>query len=177
MRRDAALMLQLCLSLCMVLMANAQADDLGQLFTSPMERARIDALRGGTRPQQETSAPAARMVVNGTLRGSDGKRLVWLNGAAINPSSADNMTLLGDGRVELTWREGTRTLKPGQGMDHSSGEVFEYHTPVPVAPVPAATAPESRTETVPTTPVVEGEQKAATEAVPVKAPESKAKKS
>lgn len=178
MRRDAIRMLQLYLSLCTVLMANAQADNLGQLFTSPLERARIDALRAGMRPQQETaSATAARVVVNGTLRGSDGKRLVWLNGAAINPSSADNMTLLGDGRVKFNWREGTRTLKPGQGIDQSSGEVFEYHTPVPVAPAPTATASESPGAPAPARPVAEGKEKAATDTVPVNAPEAKAKKS
>ncbi|MBU2478397.1 MAG: hypothetical protein KKA36_04850, partial [Gammaproteobacteria bacterium] len=127
---------------------------LGQLFTSASERARIDTLRAGTQPQQETaaaSAPAAHIVVNGTLQGSDGKRLVWLNGSAVNPSDSSDMALLGDGRVELSWRDGKRKVKPGQGLDQASGEIFEHQTPAPVAAAkePEATAKPDGAATIP----------------------------
>ena len=166
------------LIICAACNGVAQADDLGRLFTSATERARIDALRAGMKPQQQASpstAPA-RVVVNGTLRGSDGKRLVWLNGAPVNPGNTNAMNLLGDGRVELSWREGTRTLKAGQGIDQSSGEVFDYQTPVPIPTAPTVTAPASTPEATPATPV-EGAEKAATDSEPDTLSESKAKPS
>lgn len=166
------------LIICAALTGGTHADDLGRLFTSAAERARIDALRAGMKPQQASpsSTAPARVVVNGTLQGSDGKRLVWLNGAPVNPGNTNDMNLLGDGRVELSWREGTRTLKAGQGIDQSSGEVFEYHTPVPVPTAPVTT-PGSMPEATPATPVVEGEEKAATDSAPASTPVPKAKPS
>lgn len=135
------LCIMLGLAISFISTGNVLADDLGRLFTSASERARIDALRAGAPQEAAPTATADRMVVNGTLRGSDGKRLVWLNGNAVNPDSARDMTLLRDGRVQLSWRDGKRIVKPGQGLDQASGEIFEHQTPVP-APVAAAKEPE-----------------------------------
>lgn len=148
MNTSRHLSLLLCLAISPALVGSALADDLGRLFTSASERARIDALRAGTAQETTTSAAADRLVVNGTLRGSDGKRLVWLNGSAVNPDSANDMTLLRDGRVQLSWRDGKRIVKPGQGVDQATGEIFDHYTPVPV-PAPAATTnvPEASTDT------------------------------
>lgn len=165
--RRRAMLLQL--SWGLVLYASfagcAQADDLGRLFTSAAERARIDAAHSGRDAQTDTPASVsntARVVINGTLHGSDGKRLVWVNGAPVNPQSTRNLSLLRDGRVQLTWRDGARILKPGQGVDPASGEIFEHHTPVPVPDIkdtaaatkpaatpPPATAPAATPATVP----------------------------
>ncbi len=107
----------------------AAADDLGRLFTTPTERARIDAVRKGGAPpatDTETSARAAagdHLVVNGSVIGSDGKRLIWLNG--IRAGHGDHVRLQRDGRVRVHWRNGVRVLKPGQVLDRASGEVFE----------------------------------------------------
>ncbi len=120
----------------------ALADDLGKLFTTTAERARIDALRSGRVVQDDTSTAAVsseRVVVNGTLRGSDGKRLVWLNGAPVNPTASKDLALLRNGNVQLSLQQGTRTLKPGQGIDQASGQIFDYHTPA-IAPTPATAA-------------------------------------
>ncbi len=130
------------LLLCPALVGSVLADDLGRLFTSAAERARIDAVRSGKQPLAEATAsvPATdRVVINGTLRGSDGKRLVWLNGTPVKPGSRRDMTLLHDGRVQLTWQDGAKILKPGQGVDQASGKIFDNVTPVP-APVASATA-------------------------------------
>ncbi|MBI5041505.1 MAG: hypothetical protein HZB57_10030 [Gammaproteobacteria bacterium] len=173
------------LLLCPALVGSVRADDLGRLFTSTAERARIDTLRSGKQLQQDdaTSIPSGdRVVVNGTLRGSDGKRLVWLNGTPVKPGSSRNMTLLRDGRVQLTWRDGAKILKPGQGIDQTSGEIFENHTPVPV-PAPTPVVKETVAETKPkvaaaaTAPTSTPEAAAATaaETKPAVAVESKAK--
>ncbi|MCA1804653.1 MAG: hypothetical protein LC646_04770 [Xanthomonadaceae bacterium] len=48
------------------------------------------------------------------------------------------MRLQKDGQVRMDWRDGTRTLKPGQMLDWSTGEVLErYARPEVAAPVPA----------------------------------------
>ncbi len=170
--------LLLCLMCCSVLVSSAVADDLGRLFTSASDRARIDNLRAGLPSQQEstTNAAADRVVLNGTLRGSDGKRVVWLNGTAVNPDSANDMTLLRDGRVKLSFRDSTRTLKPGQGVDQATGEIFEYSTPAPIpAPAVAAIEPEAQTKVEATDAAAEATAKTATDAKPNTAPETKAK--
>ena len=134
----------LVLTLCGTCVGGALADDLGRLFTSAAERARIDAVRSGKQPLAEVNETAIatatdRIVINGTLRGSDGKRLVWLNGTPVKPGNRRDMTLLRDGRVQLTWQDGAKILKPGQGVDQASGKIFDNVTPVP-APVASAAA-------------------------------------
>lgn len=125
--------------------AHTQADDLGRLFTTPGERSRIDALRTGRIAPVDADQPqtviADRIILNGTLTGSDGKRLAWINGAAVDAARDPNVTLLRDGEVRLRLRDGAlaRDLKPGQGVDTASGKVFENYqravAPALIAPV------------------------------------------
>lgn len=142
--------LLLCLTLPPALLCLAHADDLGRLFTTPAERARIDNQHSDV-PSQEAMTignSGERIVVNGTLRGSDGKHLVWLNGSQVQADQASDVSLLRDGRVKLNWRDGAKILKPGQGFDTSSGEIFDYRAAEPVAtPIPAVavdTKPDTR---------------------------------
>lgn len=134
----------LVLALGALLAKATMADDLGRLFTSVAERARIDAARSGSPSQGQVAdtAPGGRVILNGTLRGSDGKALVWINGRRVHPDRARGLTLMGDGRVRLTGREGPATLKPGQGIDPATGKVFDHYTaaPAPVAESAAAKA-------------------------------------
>lgn len=135
------------LPLCLALGAGAAiaADDLGRLFTTPAERARIDAARAGLAPPTDTVAPesaatAGRLIVNGSLVGSDGKRLAWVNGTRAAPDGRDQV-VQNDGRVRLDWRDGTRALKPGQSLDLSSGKVFESYARPGAATAETGTAP------------------------------------
>lgn len=115
------------------------ADDLGRLFSTPMERARIDDLRAGRKPAGGGTVDAEpagvdQLVLNGTLTGSNGKRRVWVNGTPVDPDApGGDLTLLYDGRARLQWRGGqvVRTLKPGQGVDKSTGKVFELYDRAP----------------------------------------------
>ena len=176
------------LLLCPALVGSVLADDLGRLFTSAAERARIDAVHSGKQPLAEAAAiaPATdRVVINGTLRGSDGKRLVWLNGTPVQPGSRRDMTLLRDGRVQLTWQDGAKILKPGQGVDQASGKIFDNVTPVPVPvasasaeitkPQAEAVAPPAATTAPPATAGVTADASATTAAEPAPAIASKAK--
>ncbi|HEY9197725.1 MAG TPA: hypothetical protein VIR60_00075 [Gammaproteobacteria bacterium] len=137
--------------------AHAQADDLGRLFTTPGERARIDALRAGRVVTDDADQPqtviADRIILNGTLTGSDGKRLAWINGAAVDAARDPNVTLLRDGEVRLHLRDGAlaRDLKPGQGVDTASGKVFENYQR-PVAPASIAPVAEVQQPSMPSLP-------------------------
>lgn len=176
MSAQRRLALLLGLTLCIARVDGALADDLGRLFTSAAERARIEALRSGKQLQQDAIADVPgtdRVVINGTLRGSDGKRLVWLNGTPVKPGGASNLSLLRDGRVQLTWRDGAKILKPGQGVDQTSGEIFENHTPVP-APVVKETVAEAKPVVAPA-PTPDADATTAAAAKPTTAVESKAK--
>ena len=128
----------MCLSLALVLCSTAYADDLGQLLTSAAERTRLDARNSPTLESAATGGSAEHIIINGTLRGSDGKRIVWVNGAPIHSDQAKDLTLLRDGRVQLNLQNGTKTLKPGQTLDQSSGKISEYQTPAPVVAQPAS---------------------------------------
>ncbi len=175
--------LLLALLVCPAFVGSALADDLGRLFTNASERARIDAVRSGKQPLADATASVPvsdRVVINGTLRGSDGKRLVWLNGTPVEPGSRPDMTLLRDGRVQLTWQDGAIILKPGQGFDQVSGEIFDNVTPRPT-PVARATSQISkpRAEAAATAPLATAESTASaranTAAGSAPAVESKAK--
>lgn len=151
--------------LCAMLFAvgGAQADDLGRLFTTSAERAHIDALRAGMATAAPTGAEPVesdQIILNGTLTGSDGKRLAWINGTPVAASSsARNVTLLHDGQVRLQLRDGAlkRDLKPGQGVDTASGQVFETYERAPPPPVSAADTSVPETPEAVTTPTATGE--------------------
>lgn len=115
----------------------AQAGDaLGRLFLTPEQRARIDARVHDGLPGRpgERAAPAAgeRLVLNGLLRGSDGRQRLWLNGRGADPRRAGApFALLRDGRVRVHWNGNTSVLKPGQVLDPATGEVSELFADPP----------------------------------------------
>lgn len=136
-------------ALALLAASTAPADDLGRLFTTTAERARINALRSGRALLPETTAATAatdeQLLINGTLSGSDGKRLVWINGA--RAEIGQGVQLLRDGRVRMQLRDGAlqRDLRPGQGIDTLSGEVFERYTRAPTTNTKLAPATQAAT--------------------------------
>ena len=108
--------------------ALAGEQDLGRLFTTPQERARLDRYWKQARQGEDhyrsgalVTEPAARLlVVNGLLQGSDGRRVVWINGR--RRSGKD---LLRDGRRVWIAREQPVLLRAGQALDLTSGRILE----------------------------------------------------
>lgn len=113
-------------------LAQAQPPQLGRLFSSPEERAQLDASRSGTPPAGTTQAPpspppppppAPPMELNGLVQRSSGRSTVWLNQTPQQEpynqvSGASQLTLrLSNGQVVV--------LKPGQQYDPASGTVME----------------------------------------------------
>ena len=59
--------------------AAAAAVDLGTLFTTPEERARLDRLRRGE-PVIESRGASGQRAVTGYVKRSDGRSTVWIDG-------------------------------------------------------------------------------------------------
>ena len=123
------------------------ADPLGRLFSTPEERARLDAIRNdpdfGKPPPVEQvvevapapDSPAAPRVpeveVSGVVMRADGRNTAWINGhevAAGEPSPEGVRVYVrrdGDVRIELPEGDETVPLKPGQKIDVLSGAVAD----------------------------------------------------
>jgi hypothetical protein len=71
-------------ALCLAASA-AGAADLGTLFTTPEERARLDRIRRGDSPAAEAGAPVGNRapVVTGYVKRSDGRNTVWIDGSPV----------------------------------------------------------------------------------------------
>lgn len=71
------------LGLCLALAAfGARADELGTLFYTPEERARLDKLRRGE-PVEQAANPGgigAPRALTGFVQRSDGRTTVWIDG-------------------------------------------------------------------------------------------------
>ncbi|HLX23030.1 MAG TPA: hypothetical protein VKR38_06775 [Usitatibacter sp.] len=70
---------------CLVATA-AGAADLGTLFTTPEERARLDRIRRGDPPVGEVSPTGNRSgvpVMTGYVKRSDGRNTVWIDGSPV----------------------------------------------------------------------------------------------
>jgi hypothetical protein len=117
--------------------AAATADPYGTLFTTPEQRARLDAARNGgaiaaAAPEQGQGATAKReaLKLNGTLVSSFGNKEVWVNGEP-RLQGADltgpRVQVLNRDRVRLQTSPGAamHDMKPGQVLDPGTGQLRE----------------------------------------------------
>ncbi len=129
----------------------AGPDGLGRLFTTPEQRAFLDAGRNedpALAPLPAADGAAPSYTVDGVLLGSDGLRRIWLNGTPLDPSAPGTpATLLPDGRVRLRLGDGTtQLLKPGQTLEPDSRAVldaWQRGAAAPAAPPPTGPAPQA----------------------------------
>jgi len=126
-------MKRLSLILCCAVagLAQAQPPQLGRLFSSPEERAQLDAARSGVPPVQATQAPPVPpapppgppMELNGLVQRSSGRSTVWLNRT---PQQEPYNQLTDSGQLTLRLSNGQVVLlKPGQQYDPASHTVME----------------------------------------------------
>lgn len=115
--------------------ALAQVPQLGRLFSTPEQRAQLDAQRYGSPPSSPALAPPAPpppppppappVELNGLVQRSSGRSTVWLNGTP----QQEPYNQLGQGQggtLSLRLSSGQLILlKPGQRYDPASGSVTE----------------------------------------------------
>ncbi|MGH8578067.1 MAG: hypothetical protein ACREXJ_14400 [Gammaproteobacteria bacterium] len=130
--------------------ALVQAQDLGRLFTTPEEREMLEALRRQPpKPQTEAapvvtptveSAPVVpNVTMNGLVRSSRGRGMVWVNGVTSLEGDLDAQGIAVDvGALRgttLPVRIGNAPLavglKPGQTYDTREAQVREVYQPAP----------------------------------------------
>ncbi len=138
-----------------------QADDLGRLFTTPAQRSRLDAARGGENTARAGASKGGadsvvrprQLKLSGTLISSTGARQVWLNGKAVSGSSPDGTRLrLLDRERVLVRAPGTgtrRVLRPGQVLDIDRDQVSEAYLVQAPGAAPTAGAHGKRDEARP----------------------------
>jgi len=112
------------------------ADNLGVLFTTPGQRAALDAGEATAMASVDndkiTGSGASTMTLNGTLISSLGKKEVWINGEPSfygQPTSANNLRILPRNRVRIRSKptSDAHVLKPGQLVNLGSGRVIETY--------------------------------------------------
>lgn len=78
--------------------AAAAAVDLGTLFTTPEERARLDRLRRGE-PVIESRGATGQRAVTGYVKRSDGRNTVWIDGVPLQVATPKAGSQLDPDRV------------------------------------------------------------------------------
>ena len=145
-----------------VLPALADAQSFGRLFTTPAERVALDRARVALLEElaldellnaEELPAieepPVQEMAIvqlGGIVRRADGRHTVWLNGVPIDeaelPAHLNVVTESGTAALAIRTSEGAFTLKPGQTLNATAGEIRESYevTPEQVAAINAEVA-------------------------------------
>ncbi|MES2257607.1 MAG: hypothetical protein V4724_03760 [Pseudomonadota bacterium] len=113
---------------------------LGRLFSTPQERAQLDARRNGSVADPMTSAsqaaaaaaaaaavaaavPPQPLQLDGVVQRSGGKSTIWVNQA---PLAASDGKLLDNRSVVLRLPSGKRViLKPGQTYDEATDTIHD----------------------------------------------------
>ena len=124
--------LLLCAALASASPVQARPVQLGRLFSSPEQRAQLDAQRSGPPPAAAVPAtpatpppppPAPPVQLDGLVQRSSGRSTVWLNQT---PQQEPYNRLAPGGQLTLTLSNGqVVVLKPGQQYDPASGTVVE----------------------------------------------------
>jgi hypothetical protein len=100
-----------------ILAASAGAAELGTLFTTSDERARLDRLRRGDPTVSDTgTATGGRLgapVVTGYVKRSDGRNTVWIDG---------NPVAVGKGSAALLDPRAVDRPVPAEGAMHVEGK-------------------------------------------------------
>jgi hypothetical protein len=94
----------------------AGAAELGTLFHTPEERARLEKLRRGEALEPAPTHVPARPEVTGFVRRSDGRNTVWINGIAVPVTGARGEALM-DPEAVVTGDEGDVKVERGKDRE------------------------------------------------------------
>ena len=139
--------------------AGPEIPELGRLFFSPAERARLDELRRRpSAPQSPVAAaksepaplppPPQYVTLNGVVRRSDGSTTVWLNNKPVRGGKTDEGVMVvpsgrgtpGNVTVRVPQTGRSVDLKVGQQLEVQSGQVQETYRAQRAAVAAATTA-------------------------------------
>ncbi|MDH5484758.1 MAG: hypothetical protein OEY43_05920 [Gammaproteobacteria bacterium] len=125
--------------------ATVQASDypgvsgLGTLFTSPMERQQLDAMRlrvlaGGTKDDAAAQAKTSKITVKGLVMRNGSKPVVWVNDSnTMKHNRLGNVLVRIDGikqqstKIPVKISQKNIRIKPGQQWDEGSNRVEDIY--------------------------------------------------
>jgi hypothetical protein len=114
----------------LITFGNSQADNLGRLFTTPQERAELDN-NSGTKLANRgdgNHTSAQKIILNGTVISSAGKRNIWINGKIhTNNPNEPEAQIINSKQVKLDTPYGSQShvMKPGQILNLDDWKVYE----------------------------------------------------
>ena len=120
----------------------AGAEEIGRLFSTPAERARLDELRSGIAGQAGAAGAASGdpapsrehlhqpVFLNGMVLRGDGTEIVWVNGSRLEGQTGPDgieVRRVSDSDFRVTVRGYAKAarLRPGQAWTPGSGRVSE----------------------------------------------------
>ncbi len=113
------------------LIVSAKEYPFGRLFTTPQERAYLDAPAPQSQESSETILDD-RVYLSGFIVREDGKNTVWINGEGIPSSQAMGNLIISNpntssGTVYIRQGKSAQQLKPGQVWNPNDGKVQERY--------------------------------------------------
>jgi hypothetical protein len=129
---------QIGIALILMLAGTAQAQSMGRLFFTPEQRILLDNARGQkARIEEQMEEPAPEIVsLNGMVKRDDGQTTVWLNNRAVSDRrTAGGVSIHPQGSASdpvlfsIPQAERTVTLRVGQNLDVTTGQVVEPYSP------------------------------------------------
>lgn len=123
----------LCVLCSPVSHAEYDASELGKLFTDKNQRTQIDAARSGAASSSEPKK-ADKVEVNGYMKRSDGKNVVWVNGKnTLDESKFGNVKVYPkkindkNNKVPVSVDDRKVYIKPGESWSKSTGNVEDNY--------------------------------------------------
>jgi hypothetical protein len=126
------------IALMLMLAGTAQAQGMGRLFFTPEQRVLLDNARGQkAKIEEQMDEPAPEIVsLNGMVKRDDGRTTVWLNNRAVSDGrTAGGVIIHPQGSASdpvlfsIPQAERTVTLRVGQNLDVTTGQVVEPYSP------------------------------------------------
>lgn len=139
-------MIRLICMLCLLFSGNTAMAEMGRLFFTPAERARLDELRASAKSVEIVDtlgveapaevAPPSDVSVQGYVKRGDGKKsTVWVNGQPVQENSSGagvevGKIQSGSNQIPLMLPGSGKSvqLKAGQKFNFQSGEISETKT-------------------------------------------------
>ncbi len=112
--------------------AEYDVNDLNKLFTDSRQRAQIDAARAGDYSGSEIQQ-ATQVKVNGYMKRSGGKSVVWVNGTNTLDSSkvggvtVNTKAINNNNKVPVKIDGQTVYVRPGESWSEASGSVKDNY--------------------------------------------------
>jgi len=122
----------LCLMCSTFVQAEYDAANLDKLFTDKSQRAQIDAARSGNYTGSDIQQ-TSKVNVNGYMKRSDGKSVVWINnkntleGSKVGNIKVHQRSVGKNKKVSINVDGKSASLRPGETWHKETGAIVDSH--------------------------------------------------